>query len=78
MASSNDSSDRKNGQDKKQRAELFEKIQTLEWSLAQKNRENKQLKQDIEDCKQEVADLQGQVDKLSGNEDSNSEGSSTG
>lgn len=59
-----------------ERQDLRNKIQNLEWSLAQKNRENKQLKSDIEHCKQEVADLTAENDKLKGNSDS--EGSNAG
>lgn len=49
-----------------ERQDLKNRIQNLEWSLARKNREVKQLQSDIEYCKQEVADLTAENDELKG------------
>ena len=62
-----------------ERHDLYQKIQNLEWSLAQKKRENKHLKEEVEECKTENAHLADELNKArGGNSDSESEGNNVG
>lgn len=63
-------------QSQQERQDLRTRIQNLEWSLAQKTRENKILKSQVEERLQEVATLTAENNELRGNADSNDESQS--
>lgn len=61
------------------RQELYRKIQNLEWSLAQKKRENKELQAEVDEYHTENANLIAENEQLKGNRSSdNSDSGSTG
>jgi hypothetical protein len=70
MAPKRDASDQEAKENQKSREELKERIQSLEWSLAEKNRENRNLKAEVEDRKQELANLTAENNELKGNSSS--------
>jgi hypothetical protein len=49
------------------RLDLYRKIQNLEWSLAQKSRENKQLKEAVEQWETENAQLSDELKRSKSN-----------